>query len=252
MLVTHKFLEFDWGKGFESHNTILDVVPYEPETIFIGSFNPDWDWNPADFYYGRGMYMWPILANLFLNNRNTIENRRNDNTEPTLNQIFEICKQGKITFADIVKGTKNEISLARTGNVYFVNNTYEWDSYKDKQLDYLGKEGYLDDNVDEIVKYINETPSIKRVYFTFKSGHWLVKKMKLIKDQINTPIKGSIFTPSGNGFRRLLVNFPSKPSSIAHCWVWNGLQHTFPITRKGYCNLDHDWLRINGVDINNF
>jgi hypothetical protein len=109
MSINHKFKHFNWGNGFFTKNTILHT-PYKPEVIFIGTFNHGWDWNRADFFYGRDMYMWPILGNLFLYNKNYLTKPRNEaNSSPTLTEIFKICFLGKITFADIVSGTKEDV-----------------------------------------------------------------------------------------------------------------------------------------------
>ena len=52
MSITHRFLEHDFGNSFATHNAILDTTPdYEPEVLFIGTYNPDVDdkANVADF-----------------------------------------------------------------------------------------------------------------------------------------------------------------------------------------------------------
>jgi len=51
MPVNHRFLEHDFGNGFQTHNAILDKTPYEPEVLFVGTFNPDVPTNPSDFFY---------------------------------------------------------------------------------------------------------------------------------------------------------------------------------------------------------
>lgn len=252
MLVEHKYLKYDWNNGFATNHAVLDTTPYDPEVIFIGTFNPDWEWNHADFFYGRGMYMWPILANLFVYNRNEILSPRSANINPSLKYVFDICEKAKITFADIIKGTNETAVLERIGKAFTVNNVYHWNSYKDSQLCHMGDRGWLDDNVDAIVNYINRTKSIKYVYFTFKSGTWLVKRMERIKKSINVEEKKSIFTPTGNGFGRVLAEFPNKATSIVHSWIWNGLEHPIPINRPGNSVLNHNWLIENGVDISNF
>lgn len=53
----HKFLNYNFENGYQTHNSILDTTPYKPEVIFIGTFNHGWDWNQSDFFYGRGMYL---------------------------------------------------------------------------------------------------------------------------------------------------------------------------------------------------
>lgn len=267
MAVRHKFENkpFDapaiiWPKGFATTNAILSRTPYEPEIIIIGSFNHGWPWNDADFFYGRGMYMWTIMANFFIDNKNTRTSVRNPvvpNNDPTLTQIFNICEKGKICFADIVLGTKSNIldvisSVTKSVKVNAING-HDWNSYSDSHLNAMGLNGWLDDNVENIIAFIKRTPSIRHIYFTYKSLNWLVSK----RDQIFVAlpqISGcSIFTPTGMKFAPLLAApFDKKPWSIAHCWVWNRMPHVVPVNKPGYGHLDHDWLIRNGVNPNNF
>jgi len=253
----HKYQEHDFENGFQTHNSILDIVPYEPEVIFIGTYNHGWSWNHSDFFYGRGMYMWPAMANLFLHNSNLLTKKRQANNDnPTRRQIFEICKAGKIVFADIVKGIKENIQAVEQpeNESVFVNNQYLWESYKDSPLDDMAAQDWLDDNVNAIIKYINATKSIKHVYFTFKSGEWVVNKMNEIKNSVRNDVScGSIFTPTANGFRKHLpAPFEERVWSLTHCWVWNDLNHVISVNKPNYCHLDHEWLRRNRVDPNQF
>ena len=257
MPIIHKFQEYNFGNGFQSHNSILDTVKYDPKVIFIGTFNHGWPWNNADFYYGRGMYMWTAMANLFLYNSNQlIGQRTSQNAFPTIQQVFDICMKGKMVFGDIVKGIKANVQVVERTQLesVFVNNDYIWKGYKDGHLDYMASRGLLDDNVEAIVEYINKTTTIKHVYFTFKSGAWIVDKLNEICDKIRLDVSYcSIFTPSANGFgQQLQVPFQERVWGLTHCWVWNGLNHNIPINRPNYGHLDHDWLRNSGVDPNKF
>jgi|SRR5919199_2537105 hypothetical protein len=256
MPIFHKFLQKNWHNGFETHNAILDTVPYKPEVIFIGTFNHGWPWNVSDFFYGRGMYMWTIFGNMFLHNGNHwILQRRANNNMPTLPQLFEICEKGKIVFADIVLGTKSHIhtQINLADESVLVDNQYLWRSYKDQPLDVMGANGWLDDNVKNIIAYIQSTPSIKHIYFTFKSGDWVVTKKNLIVAGVGLVPSSSIFSPTANGFG---VNLPAplneRAWSLAHQWVWNGQPHAIPVNRVGYGHLDHNWLISKGVNPNNF
>jgi len=257
MPLLHKFQEHDFHNEYQTHNSILDIVPYEPEAIFIGTYNHGWTWNQSDFFYGRGMYMWTVMGNLFLHNHNHLTAPRTfANNIPTLLEVFQICNKGKMVFADIVKGLKDEVIAIENipEQTVLVNGHYTWTSYKDSPLDYMGNENWLDDNVDAIVAFINRTPSIKHIYFTFKSGVWLVNKMNEICAQVRQNVSFcSIFTPTANGFGALLPHpYDHRAWGLTHCWVWNGLPHAFPINRLGYGHLDHDWLRRNGVNPDNF
>jgi hypothetical protein len=267
MPILHKYQLHDFGNSFQTHNSILDTVPYEPEVMFIGTFNHGWSWNNSDFFYGRNMYMWTVLSNLFEYNRNhLISPRTKNNHQPSFEQLFEICKKGKITFADIVKGIKEGIPVMEDiQNEYaIINNEYKWSSrlingslageYSDMHLECIGKSGWLDDNVNAIINFVNIKPTIKYIYFTFKSGSWLVERKNEIIDGVNKDVAScSIFSPTAKGFGKLLEPpFDKRVWGLAHCWVWNGLDHKYPINRPCYGHLNHDWLIRNGVNPDHF
>jgi hypothetical protein len=266
MSINHKFLNTPigqagivWNPNFGTNNAILSVTPYDPEVIIIGSFNHGWPWNNADFFYGRDMYMWTILANLFLYNTNNLTSRRNpppNNNRPSLNQIFEICCRGKICFADVILGTNplvNTIINNANETVDVNNGMYLWDNYGDSIINQMGNAGLLIENVENIVKFIRATPSIKHIYFTYNSNNWLVNKKTEILDAFPNISGSAIFTPTGMGFRKNLIPpLNNRAASLAHCWVWNGLIHTIAINKIGFGHFDHDWLIRNGVNPNNF
>lgn len=255
---THKTFDKDWPTDFSTKNAILSTTPYKPEVIFIGTFNHGWTWNDSDFYYGRDMYMWPIMANLFLHGQNTLTRARNSRMNiPNLNEIFKICRTGKLCFADVVLGTSKhinvEINLAN--HTALVNGAAGkiWNSYSDSQLNSMGTLGWLDDNVKNIIAFIKSTPSIKHIYFTYNSLPWLLSLKKQIIEELPDKSSCSIFTPTGMGFRQLIPHpFNTKASSIAHCWVWNGYDHHLPVNKKNYGHLNHDWLQKNGANPQNF
>jgi hypothetical protein len=257
MPLLHKLQNIQFENGFKTHNSILDTVSYAPEVLFIGTHNHGWIWNKADFYYGRDMYMWTSLANLFLYNRNRLTKKRNAvNNIPSLHEIFDICVKGKLVFADIVKGIRESIPAIEypQDKTVMVNEQYSWKSYKDTPIDFMGAKGWLEDNGQAIVRFINETPTIKHVYFTFKSGKWLVEKKKEICNQLRYDVTScSIFTPTANGFGNVLKQpFRERAWSLTHCWVWNGLNHGVYVNKPDYGHLDHEWLIANCVTPDQF
>jgi len=266
MPIRHKFESIppnppgiNWDQQFQTRNGILDIVPYEPEIIIIGTFNPGLPWNDADFFYGRGMYMWTIMANLFLHNGNVLFKRRNPvppNNMPSLEEVFKICQKGKLVFADLILGTKKEIPtvIDAVQQSVRINGNYNWPDYKDVHLDYMGTQDWLDDNVENIVKYIQSTSSIKHIYFTFKSGKWLVEKMNEVLAAFPNIPGCSLFTPSGNGFgKNFRAPFNKRAWSITHHWIWNNMNNpNVPVTHSDYGHLDHDWLISKGVIPGNF
>ncbi|MBK9412033.1 MAG: hypothetical protein IPN61_01190 [Bacteroidetes bacterium] len=228
--------------------------------MIIGTFNHGWPWNDADFFYGRGMYMWTIMANLFLSSANVRTSRRDPvppNNNPTLADIFEICQKGKLCFADAVLGTRVGVPTvvnAATQSI-LVNGMYQWTDYKDEHLNSMGAAGLLDDNVQGITAFIRRTPSIQHIYFSFATGGaWLIGLKNAIAASFPAINSGSIFTPTGNGFGNNLPEpFNQRAWSIAHHWVWNNMGHaTVPVMNPNYTHLDHSWLIRNGVNPNNF
>ena len=201
--------------------------------------------------------MWTCLGNLFLHNRNTLIQQRNFNNDvPSLNSILGICRKGKIVFADIVKGIRPNITAIPNpiNQTVLVNNEFIWSGYKDQPLDHMANKGWLDDNVAEIIKFINGCKTIKHIYFTFKSCKWVAAKKQQLTNGVRNDVDAcSIFTPTGNGFgSQLSAPFNERAWGLTHCWVWNGLNHQAPIHRPGYGHLSHYWLAANGVNPNNF
>jgi hypothetical protein len=156
MPLLHKLQQHDFNNGFKTHNSVLYTVPYEPEVMFIGTFNHGWSWNNSDFYYGRNMYMWTVLSNLFEYNENyLIAPRTKNNLQPTLENLFEICLKGKIVFADIVKGLREDIPTVEDiqDQYILINNEYKWCSriingskageYSDIHLEFIAKYGLM-------------------------------------------------------------------------------------------------------------
>ena len=69
MPIEHKFLNYNkWNNGFQTHNAILDTMPYVPEVLILGTFNPNSLRNDfVDFFYGRN-WLWTGFKNLFIHN----------------------------------------------------------------------------------------------------------------------------------------------------------------------------------------
>lgn len=221
--------------------------------MFIGTFNPDVPWNSADFFYGRDMYMWPILANLILYNNQLLNKPRTHKiNQPTITDIFKICEIGRLSFSDIISGFKKDVDLEINNNEkkIVLNNEIVINNYKDKPLNECGKKGWLLSNSDNIITYINDNQSsLQYIYFTFKSGgSWIDNEKKKIINSISIPAF-SIFTPTANGFgKNLPPPFDSRIKSLTHSWVWNNLKNQVPIQKKGFGNLNHEWLKSLSID----
>ena len=67
-----------------------------------------------------------------------------------------------------------------------------------------------------IINYINTNKELKYIYFTFKSGAWLNKEIKKIKDGTSVEVIGSIFTPTAKGLGKNLKTATSVTGSPAY------------------------------------
>ena len=203
MPIAHKFFQTNWNNGFETHNAILDVTPYEPEVMFIGTYNPEIPRNFADFFYGRN-YFWTAFKNLFVGN--AIINQRRDNTiptNPTLNEIFDLSKKLKLTFADLIQcvfHSNNPVYTLLPGNrVSFAGQNISLINDSGlPQLDILGQVNW---NTQNIVDYLCNHPTIKTIYFTRRpTGIWLSHWNMIVNHNcMQGRVLTNIFTPSGQG-----------------------------------------------------
>src|SRR5947209_2470415 len=110
MSIFHKNIQSNWKNGFATHNAILDMTLYNPEILFIGTFNPGTENdNFSDFFYGRN-YFWTAFKNYFIHNKIQINKRRmptngrksNSILDPEIAEIFTICTRLKLSFADLI------------------------------------------------------------------------------------------------------------------------------------------------------
>lgn len=256
MPIQHKFYQANFGNGFETHNAILDITPYKPEVMIVGTFNPDTpNANFADFFYGRNFF-WTAFKNLFIHNAVVIPNRRmppNGNPpailNPTLLEIFDLCKKLKLTFSDLVLEVLHNnnpvYQLLPNDNVIF--NGLEYNLIQDGQngiiggLQQLNALGQVNWNTQNIITYLCNNPQIKTIYFTRRpTGIWAAQWNLIINHScITGRLTTNIFTPSGAGAP---VN--RSMARLLNHWVHNN--------NPNFGRLDNNWLTNNGVNINNF
>ncbi len=256
MSIQHKFYQTNFGNGFETHNAILDITPYKPEIMIVGTFNPDThNANFADFFYGRNFF-WPAFKNLFIHNAVVIPNRRMPPNgippailNPTLQEIFDLNRKLKLTFSDIVlevlHNNNPAYQIIPNDNVIF--NGVEYNLIQDGQkgnvggLQQLYALGQVNWNTQNIINYLCENPQIKMIYFTRRptviwAAQWnLIINHNCMAGRLTT----NIFTPSGAGSP---VN-RSMTRLLKH-WIHNN--------NPNFGRLDNNWLIRNNVDLNNF
>lgn len=80
---------------FRKH-LLLQGLDFEPETLIVGSFNPEWpENNTAQWFYGRteNTYLWDVLPRIY--------------GEPSLMDSpvadwQDFCKRNKVAFTDLI------------------------------------------------------------------------------------------------------------------------------------------------------
>lgn len=243
----HLFLNTPSFNGNDEYFTNSGILktPYQPKVLIVGTYNEaNVQGNIADFFYGRN-YFWPVMHNLANNlaigNINQLKSSRKWSLiagvpNPNLNQILNICKQFKLTFADLVQDVL--VPLINHDDIY-INNAV--------------RNGQAVDNVTPIIEFLNNNPSIEYVYCTTKFGNLklLLNLWNSIQAGVNNNVTfGFIRTPSGRG------RFSgSAASGIAKHWVWcnhPNNPHGQLQNSEGYTHFDHNWLINSGVDVNLF
>ena len=168
---------------------------------------------------------------------------------PTLNEIFKMCFDLKLTFADLISETLHNINsqynLLLNDNVLF--NGHEYNLIQDEQhknigglvqLNYLGQVNW---NTNAIIKFLCDNPSITTIYFTRRpTGIWAHQWNAIVSSPyLRGRLFTNIFTPSGQGG----PVFHSMSRLLSH-WVLN--------VNPSFGQLDNIWLTNNGVALANF
>jgi G:T/U-mismatch repair DNA glycosylase len=129
----------------------------ETEILIVGTFNPDTEKNPADFFYGRSRnHLWQLLPSAF--NLPTLKGKSKEEKSSFMRQM-------KIDFADIV----GEIEVDEGSET----------NYKDE---------YIDNKITvthDIIKQIQILKKLKKVCFTrktFGSIPNIKKEIKKVED----------------------------------------------------------------------
>lgn len=255
MSISHKFIETNFLNGFQTHNAILDVTPYQPEVMIVGTFNPNTPNGVADFFYGRN-YFWTAFKNLFIYNNIVLLNRRMPTNgvapailNPTILEIFELCITLKLTFSDFILETFHvnnpNYQLLQNDNIVF--NDQEFNLIQDGQNGIIGGLQQLDGigqvhwNTENIINYLCANPQIKQIYFTRQpTGIWAAHWNAIVNHQCMTGRQlTNIYTPSGQS----LSGQPRMAALLNH-WIYNA--------NPNFGVFDNNWLIDNDVEIEGF
>jgi len=200
MPIHHKFLSSSWNNGndcYETESAILKTTPYEPEVLFIGTYNPNTNGNhnQANFFYGRDNYLFPMLHGIF--NLQTIYSQN----PPYTNIIWPLCNKLKLCFADLITTIFPNVVvplIPNTNKVNFGGTTYNL--LKDNHLIDLDTiHNQVVWNEEAIIRFINGTASLKYVFLTQKSNNTFRQKFEYIT---NSCVRSGltfrcIYTPTG-------------------------------------------------------
>lgn len=254
MAIQHKFLHTDFGNGFQTNNVILDITPYQPEIMIIGTFEADSQRTKfLDFFYG-GNYFWAAFKNIFIHNGYVLRSRRmldsgnsSEILNPTLQEIFELCSRLKLTFSDMVleilHNNKPNYKLLNNDNVIF--NGYKYDLNKleirGSELEQLNSFKQVNWNTENIIKYLIKNPQIKTIYFTWRPP-------EIFEEQWNLLINHSCLT--GRQVTNIFPPYVGGPPGL--CSMKSVLDHWTHYPNPYFSVFNSDWLARNGVNINNF
>lgn len=128
---------------------LLQGLDFEPETLIVGSFNPEWpENNTAQWFYGRteNTYLWDVLPRIY--------------GEPSLMDSpvadwQDFCKRNKVAFTDLISAIDDADRTQK-------NHERMMGGFNDNALVYN-----FDDFVfTNIVGVLKKHPSIKNIYLT--------------------------------------------------------------------------------------
>lgn len=261
MRIHHKFLttnpqfnQLNWDDRFYTENAILkNTSIYKPEVLFLGTFNPGLQNNPADFFYGRNFF-WTAFKNLFLVGHIELTDERLafNPYNPTLQEIFRLCIRLKITFTDLIESLfdthDNNQIIIRANKEYISFNNSEYNPIKDEHLQKLNAIHKVNWNTPNIIEYLRQNSQLRKIYFTRQANVCWLNQINSIQQAFPEIQIIPIYTPSAQGgavHQQTGIYGNGKMVPLLRHWVYNN--------NGNYGNLNHnDWLTNNGVAINNF
>ena len=127
----------------------LDGLGYEPETLIVGTFNPEWPANnTADWFYGRteDSFFWDVLPGVY-DAPSLMDAAREDR--------MQFCARHKIALTDLI----SEIEDAEPANR---NHVKMLGGFSDKAIVH----NFDDFEFTNIAAILQRHPAIKNVYLT--------------------------------------------------------------------------------------
>lgn len=261
MKINHKFLTvkpslnlLNWDGHFFTENAILkNNGIYQPEIMFLGTFNPELQNNPADFFYGRNFF-WAAFKNLFIEGQINLKKERVSSGpyNPPLYEIFQMCINLKLTFTDLIESIfdeqdDNQIIIKATKEyITFGNN--EFNPISDGHLQKINTIRKVNWNTKNIISFLNHNKQLKTIFVTRQINSCWQKQIDLIREAKSDIQIVPIYTPSAQGgalHKQTGIYGNGKMTPLLRHWTQNDFGN--------YGNLNfNNWLINNGVNINNF
>jgi hypothetical protein len=132
----------------------LQQLDFEPETLIVGTFNPDIDGNQAEWFYGRvaNNYFWDVLPRIYGE-----DSLRNGFTHHNWKGF---CNRRKIAITDLITSV-NDADL-------------QDDAHRSLLLGYGDNEianNFHDFTYTNIVGLLQENENIQNIYLTRQAGN---------------------------------------------------------------------------------
>ena len=183
MPCNHKFLDY----------LQLERIDFQPTTLIIGTFNPEWDnlGNQAEWFYGRTArnYFWDILPRIYEN-----INLRNQ----THLEWKQFCSRKGIAVTDLLQ-TINDADINNPIHVQAISG------YKDTTI----AANFQDFTPVDIIGILKNHPTINHVYLTRQLGvHFWDNLWLKITEYCgqNNIAHQTLLTPSGSARFQMTSN----------------------------------------------
>jgi hypothetical protein len=193
---------------FKSDLNISYAKDWLPETLIVGTFNPEWtDNNSAQWFYGRveNNFFWSVLPQIYGEKSMLCKD---------VKDWKRFCQNNKIALTDLIE-------CITTANYDEHKNIIS--GFSDKAIEDNFKINDL--KTVKIIEIIKSNPTIKNVYFTRGANQGLWKKLwQPIKKHCNENKINCIelLTPSGYAFYQFnkaeRMKYDSLSSFITAKW----------------------------------
>lgn len=189
MACHHKFTEY----------LNIQNIAFEPKFLIIGTFNPEWpEDNYAEWFYGRtnNNYFWETLPKMFQEESLRINFNHKD--------WKNFCSRNQVAITDLI----TSINDAEQENL---NHFEVISKFKDTEF----ATTFQDFEMTNVIKILENNPSIKKVFFTRNPGVALFdNEINIINEYcLNNKIPFSyLLTPSKNARFQMKGYKPQNPN----------------------------------------